>query len=683
MCQSKPFIRTLRLAALLSISLLLCLPPHDAVAELSSEDKKLLEMNPEDILNSELTPPSVSKYWEEQGTTSVNKKGDDPFNTPAAVYIISSEDIRRSGVTSVMEALRMAPGVQVARIDSNKWAISIRGFNQQYSDKLNILVDGQSIVHPEISGAFWDEPIVPLEDIDRIEVIRGPGGVTWGNNATNGVINIITKHSKDTQGSAVSVLYGNEERGSVYARNSGKFSDNTFYRSFIHHKSINSSKHPQTRQVLETDWATSQAGFRIDGATGRNDDFLVTGNIYSGDVNGYLNNLPIPPVYVFQPEDKRTIGANLNGKISRTAEDLESSLQSYLRFNNFTAENFTYKSLTYDIDFQQIFSQSTRNEVTWGLGYRLYYDEINQSFYYELDPSSQVDNLFSAFLQDKYALIEDKLFLTVGSKFEYYDKVGFEPQPSIRLSYNPTENQTLWAATSRVARFPTRGERTGGTQIISLSPLNPNGYAMFAPNDVNSNIKPDVSIAYEVGYRIKPRNDLSFDLTAFYNDYSDIISYAQTVQGNNLVFTFLGENQGKAESRGLEFSANWQKTNDLRLEANYSFIETKVTIPPTDITLDNDIDNPSHQFSIRSQYNISSNVFWDNSLYYVSELENVSIPDYLRFDSRIAWRPIHGLELSIAGQNLLDDYHQEFTAGYLALPSTIGRSVYVKAAWEF
>jgi iron complex outermembrane receptor protein len=660
-------------------------PPLPA-APLDAEDQRLLNMNPVEILGSDLTSPSLSKYWEEQGTTSVSKKGEDPFNTPAAVYIISSEDIRRSGVTSVMEALRMAPGIQVARIDANKWAITARGFNFQFSKRILVLIDGQDVINPLISGVFWDEHIVPIEDVDRIEVIRGPGSVTWGTNAVNGVINIITKSARDTQGGYISALYGTEEKGAIYGRYGKKSNNDIYYRTYVEHKAIDSIDGVRTGRDLKNGFTNSQAGFRVDGGNSGDNTFLLAGNLYTADT-GYLNTFPEPPLpFVFRPENKNAYGASLSGKLSNFTDKAETTLQSYLHYSDFTVADFEYKGLTSDLDFQQ--TRSLPNtEFTWGAGYRLYYDETTPSFHLVYDPSSQLDNLFSAFIQNKFSLMEDKVHLTLGSRFEYHDKIGFEPQPTARISYNLTPDQMIWTALSRVSRFPTRGERNISRQITGVSPFSPNAFSAFGKNLPQSHMTSDKTTTYEIGYKVKPLPGILFDFTSFYSWYRDLITYTPTLQDGNLILAFQGENRGRGESYGYEAAASWQATSTLRILGSYSFIDIKMFTPTGDITGDITLDNyagaPGHQFNIQSQYNFASNIEWDNSLYYVSSLENVSLPGYTRFDTRLAYKPIHGLELSLVGQNLLDDVHQEFSDGYLIEPSEIGRSVYAKAAWEF
>lgn len=619
--------------------------------------------------------------------TSVSKKSEKASQAAAAIYVITQEDIRRSGFTSIPEALRMVPGLNVARSGSNQWAISSRGFNDQFSNKLLVLMDGRTVYSPIFSGVWWDAQDTLIEDIDRIEVIRGPGATLWGANAVNGVINIITKHAKDTRGGYASTGGGTEERGFVEARYGFEMDDYAYMRAYAKYFNRNEMSTADDRGDTNDKWYMSRYGFRLDWDMSDSDVLTVQGDLYNGRERGkYM--LPVVggtgSSTVF--DDQETKGGNIltrwNHQFNRYSDV---SLQSYFDYTNRDLAVIEISTYTYDLDFQHGWQMSDRNELVWGLGYRYLEDDIDNSFQVAYDPASKNRHLFSWFIQDKIALVKDELYLTVGSKFEHNDHTHFEYQPSARMAWLIDESQTLWGAVSRAVRSPSR------VTDDLINPIYSDGSTVVTRYG-NTNSESEDLMAYELGYRIQPEDNLALDVTAFYNDYSNIIASEQgtpriaTSGGLSYLevpLTFF--NNGEAEAYGVELAANWNPVPRWNLAANYSYLN--VNLKNTDQSqLLSEGKSPKHQVTLRSVVDLPWSMEFDQSLYYVDSLRpdsSLEIGDYLRLDLRLGWEPIDGLEFSVVGQNLLDPQHPEFSSFLYNPVSQIGRSVYGKVTWRF
>lgn len=623
---------------------------------------------------------------------SLSKKKENAFDASSATYIITSEDIRRSGVTSIPEALRMAPGVQVSRIDGNKWAITIRGFDRQFSNKLLVMIDGRTVYTPLFSGVFWELTDYLIEDIDKIEVVRGPGGTIWGANAVNGIINIITKNAAQTQGSYVSQVVGNEDKSITEVRYGGKTADNDHYRIYAK-KLIRDSNARKYSDGKSNDDGTVQdkAGFRYDITSIKDSSISVHGDISSGKSDNYFT-------FDQDVQSKGSRTANLMVSWDKTLSKKSSfTLQSYLDYDQFDLPVLKRSGRTFDVDFQHFYNFSKENQFIWGLGYRDISDDIEQnnvngtSFtpiaYY---PDKRNDEIYSAFIQDKIGLIADKLYWTIGSKFLMNDYTGFEYQPNTRLTFYPSRNQTLWAAVSRAVRTPTRGEISFDIKDY------PSGYSVSigSPQAESENV-----LAYEAGYRIKPTNKTLFDLTGYYNKYSKLRTYEDIGLGG----TAIAANLGSGESYGFEAVGKWQVNNELRLEASYDYLKMNLGVSSASSDATTSVlaasdrlalaagQSPKNQFRVRSYYNITPKIEFDNMLYYVDELplaktsstDPSGIPAYFRFDTRIGYIATKNLDFSFGIKNLFDDRHSEFKAASYNVRTEIARTYYMKAVWQY
>lgn len=639
---------------------------------------------------------------------SLSKKKENAFDAPSAVYVLGSEDIRRSGVSSIPEALRMVPGLQVAQIDGNKWAISSRGFNHQYSSKLLILIDGLVVYTPTFSGAFWDNQDYVIEDIDRIEVIRGPGGSIWGANAMDGIINIITKNSAETQGGYVSQMIGNNDKSITEARYGGKTSDLNTYRVYGKHAvrgGFTKLNDGTSNNDLTTNnngagsnndgIVSNRAGFRYDLSSVKDNTISVHSDFFDNKARSYFSSATLSD-NSGTIKDKDSSGGNFVVNWNKAVSTKSSfTLQAYFNYVHSDAQIVNIDERATDIDFQHFYNFSKENQFIWGLGYKNMQDSIkvnpvgigagNQFNALEYLPNKRNIAVYSAFIQDKMGLIADKLYLTVGSKFEINEQTGFEYQPNARLTYYPSRNQTLWSAVSRAIRTPTRAEDSINVQIAPA----------FSVLQGAPTTKAETVISYEIGYRIKPTYKTSIDLATYYNEYDHLGTFDADANG-----TPTASNNGYARTYGFELSGKWQALDSLRLEASYDFLKTDIKVnrasnendPIDALNTDKMVyfnnATPRNQFRIRSLYNVTSKIEFDNSVMYVDSLPSKTnvergVPAYIRWDSRLGFLLRQGLDLSCGVRNILDDRHQEFSAGLFNNKVEIGRTYFAKVAMQF
>lgn len=593
--------------------------------------------------------------------TSVSRKPEKLSEAASAITVITQEDIHRSGATSLPQALRLAPNLQVAQVDAHQWAISARGFNSTTANKLLVLIDGRSVYTPLFSGVFWDVQDTFLEDVDRIEVISGPGATLWGANAVNGVINILTKSARDTQGLLLYGGGGTEERAFGGVRYGGQLGTNAYYR--IYAKYFNRDETPLPHGADgQDDWQMGQSGFRVDWYPGEVNQLTFQGDGYGGAINQLANG------------DIRVAGGNLLGRWSHTISD-ESDLKVQLyydRTHRGIPNTFAEDLDTYDFDLQHRFPLGERQDIVWGLGYRLSEDRVDNTANLAFLPARLSFQIFSAFVQDEIMLVRDRLRLTLGSKFEHNDFSGFEFQPSGRLSWTVTSRQTLWAAISRAVRTPSRIDQD------FFVPGNPPFGLAGGPKFVSEEL-----LAYELGYRVQPLKQLSASVAAFYNDYDNLRSLEPgppVTIANGLT----------GEAYGAELAANYQLTSWWRWQAGYTYLQKYIRLKPGSMDFNQargEGSDPEQQFSVRSSMDLPGNVTLDGTLRYVDILHNIAngvrgaVPSYVELDVRLSWTPVKNLELSVVGQNLLDRQHPEF--GFPTSRHEIERGVFGKVTWRY
>lgn len=617
--------------------------------------------------------------------TSVSKKPEDSFKAAAAITVITQEDIRLSGATHVAELLRMVPGLDVARIDSPDWAISSRGFNDEFANKLLVLVDGRTVYTPLFSGVYWDIQDVVLEDIERIEVIRGPGAALWGANAVNGVINIITKKAEKTQGTYVSQLIGTQDRSITEARYGGAVGDDLFYRAYAKYTD-RMAEETLDHSNAGNHWNTGKAGFRTDYDVSPTRKITVQGDIYNEnqDLNVFPPSFTTPPA-TYVRDSYNSHGMNLLGRwTEKHGDGMESTFQAYYDFQSPDYSLLKQDISTFDFDYQTSWAYNDRHQLVWGAGYRLVSDDFTGSPTISLTPSSRDTSLYSGFVQDTIALVPKTLDLTLGSKVEHNDYTDFELQPSAKLAWYPTNKQTVWASISRSVRTPSRSESDGSLNIQYVP-----SQGVIAQEQGNPNFDSEVLKAYELGYRIRPTNNTSFDLSAFINDYDNLRTFefgAPQITAAGPIVPLISQNLGAGQTYGFELSSTWDVTSLWSLKGSYTYTDLDLHTKEgsTDITIASEKDKiPKNQFNIRSNLKITDDIEWTNTVYYVDKLPFYSVDDYLRYDMGINWHVDKGIDVSLVGQDLFNNSHQEFGPSIQSVPNLIERNIYAKITFRY
>lgn len=623
--------------------------------------------------------------------TSVSKKTQALSDAPSAIFVISNEDIKRSGATSIPEALRMAPGVDVARVSSSRWAITARGFNGGFANKLLVLIDGRTVYSPTFSGVYWDAQDLMLEDVDRIEVIRGPGATLWGSNAVNGVINIMTKSAKDTQGGLLSAGGGNLETGFGALRYGKKVTEDTYAR--VYAKGFQRSEFQALDKAPTDDsWSRQQGGFRIDSRLSDHDDITVQGDVYQNQLNQtYLLPDFASPQLTRTFDNAHVAGWNIASRYKHVLSSTsEYALQFYYDHTERDEVTKSQKLDMLDIDFQHNFQLTPQQNIIWGAAYRANLDSFGSTQYFRLIPDKRNTQLFSAFVQDEIMLIDDELWLTIGSKFEHNDYSGFEGQPTAKLMWAPSPRQRVWASVSRAVRTPSRSDNDIRILegVFNLPPPFNSASLPFTLNGQNQ-FRAEELMAFELGYRFTLGNKASLDLTAFYNDYDSLRSSTPgTLQAPGILPFYL-TNQGGGKSYGFEVSTIWQMTDWWRLEGNYSYFNGEFDQGQGNQPMLSE--SPNHKISFRSGITPVDTVNLDFWLRYNSQvnalsaraLGTVPISEYVTLDARLGWQVHPSVELSLVGQNLLDSRHLEFIEETYILPTEIPRGVYGKIKFEF
>ena len=594
----------------------------------------------------------------EQEVTTVTRQPSTVGRSPAAVFVITNEMIRRSGAQTIAEALRLVPGLQVARIDGNKWAISSRGLNGRFANHLLVQIDGRSVYTPVFAGTYWDVQDVVLEDIDRIEVIRGPGATIWGANAVNGVINIITKNTRKTVGVYAKGGGGTEEEGFSTIRVGGQQGDLTWR---VYSKWFDRGPQFDTGNLGADDWHQLRGGLRMDWSPSDCDLVTVQGDIYDGKSGSNTSTRP--------PFDEVVEGGNVLARWTHTIDDdSDYSLQTYYDATDRNSPTFLQHVETVDVDFQHRFPLGYCHNAIWGLGYRRIYTSLptGPAGTFALVPTKLTTDLYSAFIQDEITLSEDRLYLTLGTKLEKNYFTDVEVQPSTRLLWLLDNRRVAWGSISRAVRTPARIDR--GFRV----PLGP---FLLGPSP---GFDSEELIAYEIGYRAQPTENFSWDLALSYNVYEDL--QAREVVGGGFPIPVAFANEMSGDTYGVEISGRWQVTPCWSLSAWYSFLQIELQEAPTLLPSVADVEgeSPHNQAFLMSSWDIGCRTDLDLMLRYVDELPAIDVPSYLSLDLRLGWHPTSNLELSVVGQNLLDHHHPEFddAGGAPQFTGEIRRGVY-------
>jgi iron complex outermembrane recepter protein len=648
----------------------------------------------------DLTEQSLEDLMNIQ-VTSVSKTEQPLSRTAAAVFVITKNDIAHSGATNIPDLLGMVPGLEIAQINGSTWAVSARGFNEQFSNKLLVMIDGRIVYTPNFAGVYWDTLDLPLEDIERIEVIRGPGGSIWGANAVNGVISIFTKRAVDTRGALFTFGGGNVDQESGTLQYGGHFGKETDYRVFTSY--FNQS--PQldlTGQNGADGWHMLRGGFRTDSQLAAEDSLTIQGNLYGGREGemGFVLPSITSPNYVPLPVQIDLGGGFFQSTWNHTYSDRsDSSLQ--LAFTRYTRDDPEEPETrdTLNLDYQFHLLWGSRQNVVWGLGYSYTTDRFRGSLTVSFDPPGRALQTFNSFVQDEIALVPHHLYLTVGTKLEHNDYTGFELMPSASVAWTPNDHQTLWASVSHALRAPSRND----TNLI----VNVGG--SFASDGTltltrflgNPHFQDEHLIAYELGYRQMATDRLSVDISSYYNDYDDLQTVEpgasfpeQTPAPPHEVATLTYQNLMRGETHGVEISANWKATHRWTLSPGYALelIHMRTFPASLDTTSALFVEHaaPRHSAQLRSRFDLSHGWQWDTAIYFVDRLTHQGItfdqvvPAYTRVDTSLTWKPREHWSISMVGQNLAKDHHLEFEDFFGSMQSgQIKRSAYAKFTWRF
>ena len=627
--------------------------------------------------------------------TSSSKKAESLRYATAALFVISQEDIKRSGFTHLADLMRMVPGVQVASQSANEWAISARGFNSQYNNKMLVLVDGRSVYDPILGGVYWNQLDLPLEDIDHIEVIRGSGGTLWGSNAVNGIVNIITKDSKVTQGLYLSEALGTSVENLTSARYGGKLADDFYYRVYGQTEKRAPNLNPAGGNWNDG-WYDFRAGFRADVHRDQ-DQFIFEGGAQKGYFDyTRLNNSNSPSVNPFTlavNDDFNTQinqNAHLLGQWKKSFEDnSEIQVLAYYDYVNLTTANDSRITNTgvADLEFQHRFGLNSWNELTWGGSYRNISDHFYNPTEWIYVPEDQDLNIYGGFLQDRLTLLGDRLYLTGGGKLENNPYTGTEFQPSGRLLWTPNTKDSFWGAVSRSVRIPTQGAETANIFLIGI-PAGPTTY--FGGDIPNPGLKSETLISYELGFRTNPTKETSLDISTFINHYDQLIGFGYpngpvaTPAGGtflNSIALYQQQNMGKGDIYGVEASVKFDPVSIVHLVLGYtyqSYDQNMISasnielgaVPPHNMVNGRVTYEPFQSFEINTAVYFTDTTYLYDPNTIVSPTEAT-----FRWDIGATWKATENMEIAVWGQDL-DGTDSETLQSYGISPVNVVPSFY-------
>lgn len=626
---------------------------------ISNPSSSLSQHNNEQELIRDLKSFSLEELLEIE-VMSVSKHPEKLNTAPSAIQVITSDDIRISGCKTVPEALRLATNLQVAQVNASQWAISSRGFNNVLANKLLVLIDGRTVYTPLYAGVFWDAQNVLLDDIERIEVISGPGGSLWGANAVNGVINIITKNANETAGVYAELAGGTDLPGKAGVRFGGDISDDVAWRISGLGYEMNSTLLDDGSDAHD-DWSALHGNMRVDWKLDESQQLTIQGGAYRNHPNpdGTQSVLAtgnhIMARWNFQRSERYAL--QIKGYYDRTWRD----------FRN----DFTEKLRTYDIAIQNRHLFSERHTFSWGADFRLANHEVTNLALFSFLPAKKDLILYSLFLQEEYELKPDKLRLILGTKIEHNSYTDFELSPNIRLAWTPNDLHTFWGAISKAVRTPSRIDRDF---YLFLAPGVPyiNG-GEFESEDL---------VAFELGWRYQSPRRFSFALSSFYNIYDHIRSVSPGDPPFGFPVTFSNDVEG--ETYGLEASLTYPVSDKLYFRGGYTYLHKDLRVKEGAEDLNNataESNDPDHQFLIQTGWNISQQFELGSVFRFVENLHTPSVDRYVGLDLRLAWKATANLGLSVTGQNLVEERHQQFIPSSPS-PRLLKRSIYLKAVWR-
>jgi iron complex outermembrane receptor protein len=615
--------------------------------------------------------------------STVSRIPEESMTVPAALYVITHDDIRRSGATSIPEALRLAPGLEVARIDGGTWSVGIRGFADRLARSMLVLIDGRAVYSPLFAGTYWETQDVLLEDVDRIEVIRGPGGTLWGANAVNGIINIVTKAAKDTQGWYATGAGGSQELADGALRYGGT-SGSASYRLYAKAEDRGAEFHPNGNDF--DGFRGVQGGGRVDWTTRAGRAVTLQGDMYEARLGEQSTQVQYAaPFSLTTDRDAPLSGGNLLARVNSAARARAPyQLQVYYDRTNRDEIPAGEKRDTFDVDFQQSWSRLPRQQVVWGGGYRVSDGRITAVPPTAFTPNARTDNLFTGFAQDEITLVPDRWRVTVGSKIEHNDYTGVEVQPSVRVAWTPSSVATVWAGVTRAVRTPSRVE----TDYTTTSLVSAAGTPTFVRLVPDPSFQAEKLVAYETGVRAQPSKHTYIAVSTFYNALDDTLStdlqssfIERDAQSTRLILPVTFANGLHGDSYGAELTADMRVTPFWRLNGTYSYLNVAMTRDPgdTDVSQEKRYEGliPHHQVQVTSSLDVHPGWSVDWFVRYTSTLAMGPIPGYTTSDLRVAWQVSPQWEFSVVGQDLLHDHIVEWPGS-----TQIARSAYVRLTWR-
>jgi iron complex outermembrane recepter protein len=639
----------------------------------------LTQTSVEDLLNVEVT--------------SVSKKEQKLSQTAAAVFVISAEDIARSGARNIPDLLRMVPGMDVAQINQNSWAIAARGFNALYSSELLVTVDGRIVYAPSFGGVEWDVVDMPLEDIERIEVIRGSAGSIWGANAVNGIVNIITKKAADTHGGIVVADGGSDSQADGLAQYGGTIGRSTDYRVYAKYSNQGELNLPNETEGGDG-WHSERGGFRIDSNLSAKDSLSIQGSIYQGVEGSPVTFLPsIASSRINAQELIPLSGGFLQAAYHHTySESSDATLQvSYDQ--GYRGDELNENRGTIRIDFQQRNAWGKRQTFVWGFDFANSDSHTTGQLMFLLNPPNRDFSMGSGFVQDEIAIVQDKLYLTVGTKVEDEYFNGVAVMPTARVAWMPEPHHTLWAAASRSLRTP--AERDASSRINVGEIGQSNGLPVVLAIFGNPDILNEAEVNWDAGYRATIGKRLSYDLSVFYDhDTNQETAEPGTpfMEVNpapmHLVVPLVYENLMYGEAHGIEAFATWEISDRWTLSPGAAFEEIHMHLDPqsqdTSSVADAQGSSPDLSVQLRSHVILPRRLGWDTSVYYVGRLTSPAVPPYTRLDTGLTWNWSDNVSISAFGQNLLKQEHLEFVDENRSEESTLmRRGAYAKLTFTF
>lgn len=645
------------------------------------------------VLPLDLTELSL----DELGAISISaasKHAQPLFETPAAVTVLLSDEIRRYGYSTVADALRAAPGVNVTAVDNAHWSAGVRGFNGITSTKLLVLVDGRNIYSPMYGSVAWAKANIPLEDLDRIEVVRGPGSSVWGANAVNGIVSVVSKDAHATQGNLVSVRESVVEGLQLYARHGGQLNDHTFYRVYLRTSDTSRGFDPWP-DTTEPNLREITTGFRVDQSFHDTLRFTWQADYLVQHYDtGYVD--PATTTAYHGVGSFHTFSA-IGRMVWRDAEAQDLTVQAYFDYDDGNVSSAGYRGLSggafgtaedgrnFDLDVTHHLALGSQ-DLIWGGGFRNTLVDVDENAQIQLRRPRFTQNRYNLFVQDDISVVEKQLRLTLGSKLERHHTVGWQLLPTARLTYTPTPHQTFWAAVSRSVRSPSGVERDVRIPFAAI-PGSPTSLPVRVDLVADGTLNEETLIAYEAGWRWAPHPRLTVDVTGYDNDYDRLRnlrpSYHVETNPPTLVNDLTLYNGTDARGYGAEASVQWRPSDRLRFAATYSLEYLKPETSQLYAATAQDFALPKKMWSVRSAFEVVRDVEASCVLNYVDSVEELGVRSYYRFDAQLTWRPKPEWEFNLGVQNAFDSKHEEFGAISVYTAAEAQRNYYARVQWRF